>query len=92
MKKKLRSVLGRQIPIKAEGRPLRDTHLHGCFTESTSGKCVCVCVCGLRVENKPMGADVHVELLKMYLRLVNSPVPPVVEHVVFGCKACLKGN
>lgn len=44
MKKKLRSVLGRQIPIKAEGRPLRDTHLHGCFTESTSGKCVCVCV------------------------------------------------
>lgn len=47
---------------------------------------------GKKKENKPMGADVHVELLKMYLRLVNSPVPPVVEHVVFGCKACLKGN
>lgn len=44
------------------------------------------------MENKLTGADMHVELLKMYLRLVNSPVPPVVEHVVFGCKACLKGN
>ena len=88
MKKKLCSVLGRQIPIKAEGS------LRGTLT-CTAGSLRDlrgVCVCGLRAENKLTGTDMHVELLKMYLCLVNSPVPLVVEHVVFGCKACLEEN